>query len=260
MMSYTFGDNCQASRRLRRLAQVYEPETHALLNSVGSVFGGRFELGVDLGCGPGWSTLLIAETLSPVRTVGLDSSERFIAEARSNQPQLEFIRHDVLMHPFPVAHPDFLFCRFLLTHLPSPRAALQCWAEVSRPKAVLAILETESLHSEHTTLSRYYEMVAQMQRNYCQNLTVGASLDEAVAGSEWTLVQSNSVLLEKSSREMAQLHLANIRNWGKNDLAVATFDKGELDELEHDLALIAAGSQPAGVVHNAAKCLIAQRK
>jgi trans-aconitate 2-methyltransferase len=259
-MSYTFGDNYEASRRLRRLAEVYEPETRALLNSVGSIFTDRFELGVDLGCGPGWSTRLMASTLNPVRAVGLDSSERFVAEALSNQLQLEFIQHDVLVSPFPVQNPDFLFCRFLLTHLPSPQAALQKWAKESRPKAVLAILETESLYSEHPVFSRYYEMVTQMQRHYCQNLNVGASLDEAYAGTGWRLEQSEGVLLEKSSRDMAQLHLANIRSWGKGDFAVGAFDRRELDQLEHDLALIASGSQTAGVVHNATRRVIARRK
>ena len=139
-MSYTFGDNHEASRRLGRLAEVYEQETRSLLTSAGAVVGGRFELAVDLGCGPGGSTQLIELTLNPVRTVGLDASECFVAEARSNHPQLEFFQHDVLMSPFPVQNPDFLFCRFLLTHFSSPRAALQCWARVSRPNAILADL------------------------------------------------------------------------------------------------------------------------
>jgi trans-aconitate 2-methyltransferase len=116
-MSYTFGDNHEASRRLGRLAEVYEQETRSLLTSAGEVVGGRVELAVDLGCGPGWSTRLIEVTLNPVRTVGLDASERFVAEARSNHPQHEFFRHDVLLSPFPVQNPDFLFCRFLISKL-----------------------------------------------------------------------------------------------------------------------------------------------
>jgi trans-aconitate 2-methyltransferase len=258
-MSYTFGDNHEASRRLGRLAEVYEQETRSLLTSAGAVVGGRFELAVDLGCGPGWSTQLIELTLNPVRTVGLDASERFVAEARTNHPRLEFIRHDVLTSPFPIQNPDFLFCRFLLTHFPSPRAALQCWARVSRSNAILAILETESLYSEHPTLSCYYEMVAQLQRHYGQQLNIGASLDDVLEGTEWTVVQSESSTLEKSPHEMAQLHLANIRTWGKSDFAIAAFDRGELHQLEHDLALIASGAETAGVIHNTTKLVIAQR-
>lgn len=75
-MSYTFGDNEEASRRLRRLADLYEPETRALLELA---FDGceacTPRLAVDLGCGPGWSTQLLAAVLKPQRTVGLDSSE-----------------------------------------------------------------------------------------------------------------------------------------------------------------------------------------
>jgi trans-aconitate 2-methyltransferase len=258
-MSYTFGDNHEASRRLGRLAEVYEQETRSLLTCAGAVVGGRFELAVDLGCGPGWSTQLIEVTLNPVRTVGLEASESFVAEARSNHPKLEFFRHDVLVSPFPVQNPDFLFCRFLLTHFSSPRAALRCWARVSRPNAILAILENESLYSDHPALARYYEMVALMQGHYGQQLHIGALLDEVLEGTDWTVVQSESVTLEKPSPEMAQLHVANIRTWGKSGFAIAEFDRGELLQLEKDLALIASGAEKAGVIRNTVKCLIARR-
>lgn len=125
IVTYTFGENQEASRRLRRLAEVYEPETKDLLNSAQACSHRRFRLALDLGCGPGWSTQLMATTLRPMRAVGLEASEVYVAEARSNQPQLEFIHHDVLKLPFPVDHADFLFCRFLLTHLPSPHTALE---------------------------------------------------------------------------------------------------------------------------------------
>lgn len=96
-MGYTFGDNQEASRRLRRLAEVYQPETRDLLKAVRCEFSSRsFELALDLGCGPGWSTHLVQATLNPRRTIGLDASEAYVVEARVNQPQLEFIHHDVL--------------------------------------------------------------------------------------------------------------------------------------------------------------------
>ena len=52
---YTFGDNPRASARLRRLAEMYEPESRDLLRRSGINAPG---LAVDLGCGPGWLTHL----------------------------------------------------------------------------------------------------------------------------------------------------------------------------------------------------------
>ena len=260
-MAYTFGDNQEASRRLRRLAEVYEPETRDLLHAVQSVHCGRsFELGLDLGCGPGWSAHLIEVTLNPKRIVGLEASEAYVAEARSNQPQLEFIQHDVLTFPFPVDNADFIFCRFLLTHLPSPRAAIESWAHAARSGAILAIHETEALHSTHPAFSRYYDMVAQMQKHYGQELNVGALLNDAFTGASWRLIRSESLVLEKSARDMAQLHLTNLHTWGGNDFALHAFDKCEMDQLESELGSIASGDKEAGVVYNTAKHIIARRK
>jgi len=259
-MGYTFGDNQQASRRLHRLAEVYESETRDLLNAVRSEFcGRRFELALDLGCGPGWSTQLIKASLSPKRTVGLDASESYVAEARINQPQLEFIRHDVLMTPFPLDNADLIFCRFLLTHLPSPHAALETWSHAAISGALLVIHETEALHSIHPVLLRYYELLAQMQKHYGQELNVGALLTDAFTCTSWSLVYNESVVLKKSARDMAQLHLANLRTWGHNDFAVQVFDRHEIDHLESQLDSIASGSIEAGVVYNTARRIVARR-
>jgi SAM-dependent methyltransferase len=258
-MGYTFGDTQEASRRLRRLAEVYEPETRDLLNAVRAECGGaRFELALDLGCGPGWSTRQIEHTLNPKRIVGLEASEAYVAEARSNLPQLEFIQHDVLTTPFPVDHADFIFCRFLLTHLPSPHVALESWASAATSGATLAIHETQALHSANPAISRYYEMVAQMQKHYGQELHVGALLEDAFKGTSWYPIHSESVVLEKSARDMAQLHLANLRTWGGNDFAIQAFDRHEMDHLENELDSIASGRKKAAVVYNIAKQIIAR--
>lgn len=219
-MPYTFGDNEEASRRLKRLAEVYEPETSAFLHVLCEAQKNRpFQLAADLGCGPGWTTQLIAEVLKPVRTIGLDESERYIAQACANHPHLTFMQHNVLATPFPVSHPDILFCRFLLTHLTAPAAALRTWAGIANTGAVLAIHETETIASEHPVLRRYYEMVDQMQRNYGQELHVGARLEAAFEGTEWSVIHSEGRLIEKPAQAMAQLHLSNLRTWSSNDYA-----------------------------------------
>src|ERR1700733_15701929 len=114
---YTFGDNLRASARLRRLAEMYEPESRELLLRSGI---NAPRLAVDLGCGPGWSTRLLQDALKPGRTVGLDASPVFVEEARTRHGAgLEFKVHDIVSVPFPIDPPDFMFCRFLLTHLRS---------------------------------------------------------------------------------------------------------------------------------------------
>ncbi len=259
-MAYTFGDNPEASRRLRLLAEVYEPETRDLLYRVGSHCTGReFHRAVDLGCGPGWSTQLLAATLRPARTVGLDASELYVAEARSNHPHLEFMRHDVLETPLPVPEPDLLFCRFLLTHLSSPQSALQSWARASAPGAVLVIHETEKLEAEHPALVRYYEMVERMQQHHGQKLYVGTMLEDSLTGTGWAPLHCESVVLEKSARDMAQLHLFNLRTWSRNEFAVRAFATAELELLTRDLQAIASGTDHAGAVRNTAKRIIAER-
>ena len=259
-MSYTFGDHEEASRRLRRLAELFEPETSGLLKlALDSGEPHTFRLAVDLGCGPGWTTQLLDSVLKPQRTVGLDSSERYIAEARANCPKLEFLRHDILQTPFPVQEPDLFLCRFLLTHLPSPQVALQAWADVAAPLATLVIHETERLESNHPALRRYYELVDEMQRHYGQKLNVGATLDGDFAGTGWRVKQGRSLVVERSARDMAQLHLPNLRTWGKNEYAAQAFDRRELDQLEAALDSIASGASEGGMVSNTVKQIVAKR-
>lgn len=176
-------------------------------------------LALDLGCGPGWSTQLIAFVLKPMRTVGLDFSDRYIAEARSNHPKLEFLLHEVRRFPFPAGAPDLLFCRFLLTHLAEPLQALKTWADVAAPKAILLIHENEKIESPHPSLHRYYELVDQMQQHYGQLLNVGASLEANLAQTGWRIRENRTLALKKPAQKMAQLHLPNLRTWRNNAFA-----------------------------------------
>lgn len=255
--NYTFGDRTEASLRLGRLAELYESETRALL-----VRGGTraSNVAVDLGCGPGWTTQLVHEVLKPRRTVGLDASERFIEEARRDRSaELGFHVCDVTQGRFPVAEPDVLFCRFLLTHLSGVGDALTAWAKAAGPNASLFIHETESLESENAAIARYYELVDLLQEHYGQKLYVGAQLTEVVAQNGWKIVDSERVVLKKPAWKMAELHLSNLRTWRQDGFAQETFDAQELDALEKSLARIVSGEDDAGVVANAARQIIARR-
>jgi hypothetical protein len=59
---------------------------------------------------------------------------------------------------------------------------------------------------------------------------------------------------------MAQLHLPNLRTWGKNEYAAQSFDRRELDQLEEALDSIAAGTSEAGIVYNTVRQIVAERE
>jgi len=254
---YTFGDNSRASARLRRLAEMYEPESRELLLRTGI---NAPRLAVDLGCGPGWSTRLLHDALKPSRTVGLDASPVFVAEARTRHgADLEFELHDIVGVPFPVDAPDVMFCRFLLAHLRSLREVLAAWAGVAAPGGWLVVHETESLQADHPALRQYYRLLGQMQHHHGQALHVGAVLEAEFAGSGWRLVESQRRLLEKPAADMAGLHLANLRTWRDDEYAQRAFDSGEIAGLEASLERIASRREDGGVVLNTARQIIAQR-
>jgi len=254
---YTFGDSDLAAARLRRLAELYAPVTRELIERGGVPGCG---LAADLGSGLGWSTRLLRELLAPVRTVGLEASERFVAEARRlHGPELQFEVHDVTRSPFPVGAPDLLLCRFLLTHLRNTGVVLAAWAAASAPGARLLVHETESLRAENPALARYYALLAQLQSHYGQALDVGARLEAAVAASPWRAIDSRALPLEFPSARMAELHLANLRTWRGDDYARRAFDGAELDELEAALEHIVSGEEPAGVVENVVRQVVAER-
>lgn len=175
---------------------------------------------------------MLDSVLKPQRTVGLDSSERYVAEARANYPKLEFLRHDILQTPFPVEEPDLFLCRFLLTHLPSPPTALLAWANVAAPLSTLLIHETEQLESNHAALRRYYELVEEMQRHYGQKLNVGATLDGNFAGTGWRVQQSRSFSCGMVRAGYGSATLAQSTYLRQKRICCSGFDRRELDQLE----------------------------
>jgi hypothetical protein len=82
MGGYAFGDTSLAARCLALLADVFEPPSRAFLERfAGPVSSGAepLDLAVDLGCGPGHSTRLVATMVGARRTLGLDQSGSFVA-------------------------------------------------------------------------------------------------------------------------------------------------------------------------------------
>ncbi|MGH3099879.1 MAG: class I SAM-dependent methyltransferase, partial [Thermoleophilia bacterium] len=174
MGGYAFGDSAAAARRLGLLADVFEPPSRELLERFGGVPPG---LAVDLGCGPGHTTRLVASVTGARRTLGLDQSASFVALAEAEAPPgVSFAVHDVTLAPFPCPPAGLVYGRFLLSHLPDPAAALAAWATQLAPGGLLLVDEVDRIHTADPALRGYLEVAAALLASRGHTLEVGPLL------------------------------------------------------------------------------------
>ncbi len=91
---------------------------------------------VDLGCGPGNSTMLLAQRWPRAKILGVDSSEQMLARARADHPGIEFARGDIAQLPSePV---DVAFANASLQWVPGHAELLPRLLFTLRPGGALA--------------------------------------------------------------------------------------------------------------------------
>ncbi len=252
---YTFGDGDLPALRLRHLAETYAESSRALLGRLGPVEGGA----VDVGCGPGYTTELLAGALRPAWTVGLDRSARLLSAARDRLPGLRFVEHDVTVGPLPAPPAAVVYSRFLLTHLPDPASAVRTWASALARGGRLVLEETAALGSDHPAVQRYYELVDALQDHYGQRFRVGLELGELTRAAGLEVVEAGVTVLWLPARRMALLHALNIRTWGTDPFARERFDPDELARLSATLERIASGDEQAPPVRSEMGQAVARR-
>jgi hypothetical protein len=91
-----------------------------------------------------------------------------------------------------------------------------------------------------------------------KKLQVGCVIESSMKRADWRVMDSSELLLEKPAQRMAELHLANIRTWRRDQYAAQFFDTGEMDLLQSSLGRIASGTENAGIVLNRARQIIAR--
>lgn len=227
---YNLGDSDLAAERLALVARVFEPAMRAFLERSAPRHP---RLALDLGCGPGHTTEIVAEVAEAERTIGLDISEKFLAQARGRTGErLEFIRHDVTTVPFPIRPADLIFARLLVSHLPGPERQVARWAGELAPGGALLCDEVERIESRLEPFSRYMALVEARFRASGGDLYVGSRLDAVRAGNGFRRRSSDLVRvapLTADAAAMARLNLHVMRSAGRLE-GFAT--PAELDQIE----------------------------
>jgi ubiquinone/menaquinone biosynthesis C-methylase UbiE len=98
---------------------------------------------VDLGCGTGTLSVLLAEAGHRVRGTDLSPAmvERARAKAAGAGLEVGFEVGDAAAPPYDAASADVVLCRHVLWALPDPSAALARWMTLLRPGGRLVLVE-----------------------------------------------------------------------------------------------------------------------
>ena len=239
--TYAFGDDDTAAERLRLLAYLFAPEIKSSLSHVPP----EPRLAIDLGCGPGFTTRVIAETLKARQTVGLDTSDRFLAMARSAPADgVIFAQHDVTQAPFPTAAADVMFCHFLLPHIANAGSALRTWASQLRPAGLLLVDETADIQTTQPTFRRYLDAAERMLQGQGSDLYVGRRVELLGRVPGLRRVSSRLVTHPVATGATAIMFRLNLDAWGANPHAdLSAQDRANLASELDDLASSAASNE-----------------
>jgi trans-aconitate 2-methyltransferase len=235
---YAFGDGPAAARRLDLLADLFEPASRTFLERVADR---PCRLAVDLGCGTGRTTRLVADVLKPERTLGLDQSEFFVAVAAGGPPGVEFAVHDVTRVPFPCPPADVCHGRLLLSHLPDPGAVLAAWATQLAPGGLLLADEVERIHTDLPALRGYLEVAGALLATRGHTLEVGQAL--ARLPDPPGLVRRDDRIgdLAPPAHRAAAMFALNLAVWRGEAVRAGVADPARLDRLAADLGAVADG-------------------
>ncbi|MEE7450874.1 trans-aconitate 2-methyltransferase [Methylobacterium radiotolerans] len=101
-------------------------------------------LAVDLGCGPGNSTALIAARFPEAEVIGLDTSPAMLESARARLPDLSFALADAATWA-PDRAPDLIYANAVLQWLPDHATLLPRLFGLLAPGGVLAVQMPDNL-------------------------------------------------------------------------------------------------------------------
>jgi SAM-dependent methyltransferase len=227
--------------RLAILGRVLQPTTTAFLSRAGLHAGMRT---LDLGCGGGDVTRLMAAMMGDADVVGIDSDPLVIAIA-AGQPVDAGTRrrprflvgtaedlHDVGVF-------DFVYARFLLTHLSDPRAVLRSLVSTCPPGATIAVEDIDfTAHvcdPPSSAFDRFVELYQQTARAHGADPCIGPKLPDLLSSVGLVDVESTALVplfTEGEGKLIAYLTFVQIQ---PSLVALGLADQAEIGSITTEL-------------------------
>lgn len=191
---YVLATGNAAANRLRILHNIYGPGARELLLRAGIQRGMSV---VDLGCGVGMTTQLLAELVGPTgEVIGVDYSAAQIEQARALLPaelsNVRFVEASALDTGLRREAFDLVYCRFLLIHLQDPESALREMHGLLKPEGIMAIEDgdlTSATSEPRSKLEEFSNLFGALGPKWGVDYTLGRRLFHLVRNAKFSQVE-----------------------------------------------------------------------
>jgi ubiquinone/menaquinone biosynthesis C-methylase UbiE len=215
---YAIRGGKEGKERLDLLARVMLPTTSQLFDGIGLKQGMKC---LDVGCGGGHVSLLLASVVGPAgRVVGTDTDKEILELARqdaeiANVCNVEFRQVDACLCPHEGY--DFVYARFLLSHLSQPETCLEAMVRACRPGGTIAVEDVDFTGSFCYPIcpayERYLELYQKIVRRRGGDPNIGPKLPRMLRKASARAVHLNVVQpthIEGEGKLMASVTMERI--------------------------------------------------
>ncbi len=238
-MKYTYGRSKTAARRLEDVARFFNPLAGQFISEY---VAGPIASALDLGCGPGFTTEMLADVLKDAKIYGMDNSAVFLEMAQRRCPRCLFVEHDVTQTPFPV-QTEVMYVRFLLSHLRDVTDLVDRWVQQLLSEGTFFIDEVESADTDIPVFRRYLDINAALIESQGADLYVGKILANGRYGAD--VLCNHAVKLPVSNYLAATWFFPNtVTIWENETFITDSVAIDERNEISAELDRIIKLSDP----------------
>ena len=228
-------------QRLRTLSAVLMPTTLALLDRVGIAPTARC---LDVGCGGGDVTVLLAERASGGHVVGVDRDPVKIDLARAElPPHVELRVEDIADTVRAEDRYDVVYARFLLSHLADAAGWVSRLAALVAPGGHLVVEDTHISGMFCSPRSRAFDDAGRIYRStvaaHGGDADIGPSLPRHLHAAGLVDVGIDVVQPAGLDGDTKQILGLTLRAVADNAIAAGVTTRVELDVIDHQLRAFA---------------------
>jgi len=229
-LSYTIDERNPERQQL--LAEVLGPSTRDVLARLPSTTRPRV---LDLGCGQGNTTRLLAEVLQPSECVGLEFDANLVEYARTrknNPPGVRFQQGDATTLPFDDRSFDVVFCRYLLIHMADPVRVIREMMRVIRPGGFAIAYEAEFVAEFSDPPCEALKMINKLWNGVFQSPKVGRQLVRHFREAGAAAIQAGALMqFEHDSAVAKRVYRLTAEAIGPKGVSMGLCNEAEVREM-----------------------------